>query len=241
MLVIGHKGAPAYEPENTLRGFAKALELGADMLELDVFVLATGQLMVAHDRHLDRTTNGHGLLVHHSYRELRKLDAGKGELIPTLQEVLDMVDRRVPLIIELKNTGASIAVADVLDDYITNHGWKPEQFIVSSFYHPELLSFRMQHAPHIPIAATTAVLPLNGAAFTESLQAQYLTPDIDFTDQSLVEDAHKRGLKVFVYTISSYEDTLLMRHLGVDGIITDAPDVSLAALASAERAGIRQE
>lgn len=230
----------AYEPENTLRSFSKALEMGADMIEFDVFLLPSGELVVFHDRHLDRTTDGHGLLVHHSFRELRKLDAGKGEKIPTLDEVLDLVDKRVPVIIEIKNTGAAQAVAQTIERYVQQSGWRYEQFIVSSFHHPQLYEFKHVHAPHVAVVASTAVVPLRYAAFVEDLQAIAITPDIEAIDQAFVDDAHRRGLKVFTWTIDSYEDTSLMQHLGVDAIFTNAPDVSRAALEAGADAGIRQ-
>lgn len=240
MLIIGHRGAMAYEPENTLRSIARAIDLGADMVEFDVHALPSGELMVFHDRALDRTTNGHGLLAHHSFRELRRLDAGMGERIPTLEEVLDLVGRRVPVVIELKNIGAARRTADVINRYVHERGWPPDRFIVSSFHHPELYEFKRQHAPDVAVVAPLATVPLRYAAFAEELQAFAITPDIDHISQELVDDAHRRGLKVFVYTIATYEDTLLMQQLGVDGVFSNAPDVSRAALTAGNGAGLRE-
>src|SRR5260221_725361 len=102
MLVFGHRGAMGYEPENTLRSFEKAIELGVTMIELDVFVLQDGSVVAIHDPVLNRTTNGNGIVTNKSLQEIKMLDAGKGEKIPTLQEVLDVVARRVRVNIELK-------------------------------------------------------------------------------------------------------------------------------------------
>ncbi len=239
MLLIGHRGAMAYEPENTLRSFARAIEMGVDMLEFDINILPSGELVAFHDRFLDRTTNGHGLLTHHSFRELRKLNAGKGEQIPTLEEVLDLIDTRLPVVIEIKNAGAGRAIASCIERYVEQRGWRYDQFTVCSFNHPELYEFKRQHAPHINVAASTASIPLKLAAFAHDLQAFCIVPDINFIDRALVDDAHQRGMKVFTYTIDSYEDTLLMRHLGVDGIFTNAPDVSRAALEADIEASLR--
>src|SRR5437763_13614314 len=87
--VVGHRGAMGHCPENTLASFARGLELGADWIELDVHLSRDGQLIVIHDETLDRTTNGHGLVKDHSLAELKQLDAGQGQAIPTLAEVLD--------------------------------------------------------------------------------------------------------------------------------------------------------
>ncbi len=110
MLCIGHRGAAGLEPENTLRSVRRALEVGADGIEIDVHCL-DGELVVIHDHSLNRTTNGAGALRHHTLAEARQLDAGKGERIPFLREVLDLVDRRALVNIELK--GARTAAPQV--------------------------------------------------------------------------------------------------------------------------------
>jgi glycerophosphoryl diester phosphodiesterase len=114
MKIIGHRGAFGYEPENTLRSIRRALELGVDMVEIDVFVLPSGEIILMHDDRVDRTTNGHGITLDLSFAILRQLDAGKGETIPTLQEVIELVDSRVPINIEIKNPGSAKPVAAVL-------------------------------------------------------------------------------------------------------------------------------
>ena len=99
---VGHRGAAGHEPENTLRSFRKALDLGADMVELDVHLCGTGELVVIHDETVDRTTDGSGSVRDMPFHELRGLDAGKGERIPTLREVLDLLEGRAGVNIELK-------------------------------------------------------------------------------------------------------------------------------------------
>jgi glycerophosphoryl diester phosphodiesterase len=232
MLLIGHRGAPAHEPENTLRSFDRAIAMGADMLEIDVHILPAGELVVFHDRSLDRTTNGKGMLLRQSFQDLRKLDAGNGERIPTLQEVLDVVDKRVPVVIEIKSSGAGRAVAECIEYYVKNRGWRYTQFLVCSFDHFQLHEFKTQHAPHIAIAASTASIPLELALFAEELQALAVVSDIDSINRAFVDDAHTRGLKVLTFTILTHDDTLLMHELGVDGIFTNELDVSRAALSS---------
>ena len=92
VLKIGHRGAMGYEPENTLASFGRAVGLGVDMVEMDVHVCRTGEVVVIHDVSVDRTTDGKGDVSGKSFKDLRKLDAGNGQRIPTLEEVLDLVD-----------------------------------------------------------------------------------------------------------------------------------------------------
>src|SRR5579862_6005632 len=93
LFCFGHRGAAGHEPENTLRSVRKALELGADGIEVDVYFV-DGKLVVIHDDTLNRTTNGRGRLAENTFDYLRSLDAGKGERIPTLEEIFDTVNRR---------------------------------------------------------------------------------------------------------------------------------------------------
>ncbi len=101
-LKIGHRGACGYEPENTLRSFKRALDLQVDMVEFDVYTLAGGEIVIIHDDKVNRTTNGHGYVLDKNFEEIRKLDAGQGEKIPTLEEALDLIDKKCQVNIELK-------------------------------------------------------------------------------------------------------------------------------------------
>jgi len=105
MLKIGHRGAAGYEPENTLRSFRKAIELGADMVECDLRLSKDRQIVIIHDRLVNRTTNGHGLVFRKTLSQLKNLDAGLGEKIPTLAEVLALVKGRCLINVEIKSRG----------------------------------------------------------------------------------------------------------------------------------------
>ena len=102
---IGHRGARAYEPENTLRGFKKAIELGVNAVELDVRKTKDDKVVVIHDAKVDRTTSGKGSVSELTLNEMKQLVTEKGEKVPTLEEALDFLDRKVKIIIELKETG----------------------------------------------------------------------------------------------------------------------------------------
>ena len=113
MLIIGHRGACGLEPENTLRSVQRAMDLGVDMVEIDIYE-HEGRLIVMHDETLDRTTNGVGKYSDYSLDHLRKLDAGKGERIPYLEEVIELTRDKVGLNIEIKGRG----VVPLLDQTI---------------------------------------------------------------------------------------------------------------------------
>jgi len=228
MLIIGHRGACGYEPENTLQSFARAIELGADMIELDVQVRRTGELVVIHDDTVDRTTNGHGRVTELSLEELRKLDAGQGERIPTLTEVFDLVDRRVPINVELKSPGVAEPVAKLISTYRTR-GWDSDRFIVSSFDHPELARFHGLQSD-ISIGALIGHLPIDLAKYAAELGAWSANCNREFLNSNFVADAHERGLKVFVFTVNDPRDIKNMAALGVDGIFTNFPDRARQAL-----------
>lgn len=130
---VGHRGAAGHEPENTLRSFRRAMELGADMVELDVHLCGSGELVVIHDETVDRTTDGTGEVAKMTLDEMRALDAGKGERIPTLQEVIDLATGRMDINIELKGLGTAGPALEHIEDAVDN-GWEISGFHASSFH-----------------------------------------------------------------------------------------------------------
>ena len=150
-LCIGHRGARGHAPENTLLSIDTGIRLGADMIEFDV-QRCEDELVVIHDPRLERTTNGEGRVAEVGLQYLRGLDAGKGQQIPTLREVLALVEARVTLNVEIKSAdGTGARIAAVLREAL-DEGWNSTQFLVSSFHLPELYEFK-QIAPDIPVAA----------------------------------------------------------------------------------------
>ena len=210
-----------HAPENTLLSVQKALEFGAPWIEVDVYAVA-GQLVVIHDHRLERTTNGKGYVVEQTLAYLRSLDAGEGQAIPTLAEVFDRVDRRAGINIELKGTDTATPVAELIKNSIVR-GWSYEQILVSSFNHPELHKLKALDR-RIRIGVLLYGVPLHYAACAEELGAFSIHLAIDFSTREWVDDARRRGLKVFVYTVNHPEDIARMRKLGVDGIVTDFPE-----------------
>lgn len=220
---IGHRGACGYEPENTLASFRKALKLDVDMIELDVYVCKSGEIVVIHDDKVDRTTDGNGYVIKKTFEELRELDAGKGEKIPTLIEVLDLINRKVKVNIELKGVKTAERISDIIEEYVNEKNWKYEDFQVSSFNHYELQKFKGLNS-NVKTGALVCGIPLGDAKFAEELGSYSVNPSLEFINKKFVDDAHKRKLKVFVYTVNDLDDIENMKKIGVDGIFSNFPD-----------------
>jgi glycerophosphoryl diester phosphodiesterase len=233
LLCIGHRGAMGHEPENTLRSIRKALALGSPCVEVDVYSV-DGHLVVFHDDRLERTTDGVGYLSEQSFEYLRSLDAGGGQRIPTLEEVCEVIDSRAGLNIELKGPGTAAPVVELVSNLIEN-GWHKDAFLVSSFNHRELLEVK-RLSQQIKLGALIKGLPVDDAKFAEDLDAFSVHLSLEFIDQRFVDDAHARGLKVYVYTVNHPEDISRMYQLGVDGVFTSFPERVLENYAQGERA-----
>ncbi len=223
MLRIGHRGACGYEPENTLRSFNRAVQLHVDMIELDVHVCRSGEIVVIHDSKVDRTTNGTGYVADKTLDELRTLDAGKGERLPALQEVLDLINRKVKVNIELKGTGTAKPVFQLLEKHVKESGWSYSDFLISSFNHDELQEFR-RLSKEFSIGVLTKDIPTGFVEFVERIGAYSVNVCIESITKELVDDARRRGIKVFVWTVDSIDDIGRMKSLGVDGICSNYPD-----------------
>ena len=229
MLCFGHRGARRHAPENTVGGVRKAIELGADWVEVDVYTVED-ELIVIHDDRLERTTNGTGYVLEQTLEHLRSLDAGDGQPIPMLDEIFDAARGprgTVGINIELKGPGAAAAVVELVEARM-RAGWPADGVLVSSFNHRELREVR-RRAPELRRGALLVGLPVTNAAFAEDLGAWSVHPSIDFLDEAFVTDAHRRGLKVIPFTVNHPDDIDRMFGLGVDGVFTDYPERVVAA------------
>jgi glycerophosphoryl diester phosphodiesterase len=218
---FGHRGAAGHEPENTLRSVRRALELGADGVEVDVR-LADGRLVVIHDATLQRTTNGRGRVAGKSFDYLRTLDAGQGERIPTLDEVFETVDRRAVLNIELKGKGAAAPVAAMIDAHV-KRGCPEEKILVSAFDHGQLADIKRRR-PQTRVGALLDKAPCDLARIAGDLEAWSVNPSLRRVTPAFVERAHQLGLKVIVYTVNEAADLARMEAMGVDGVFSDFPE-----------------
>lgn len=220
---IGHRGAMGYEPENTLKSFKKALKLNVDIIELDVHVCKSGELVVIHDEKVDRTTNGKGYVAEKTLKELRNLDAGSGEKIPTLVEVLNLIKKKAKINIELKGPKTAKPVYEVIEDFTKNKRCIYNDFIISSFYPSELKEFQKLN-PKIKIGILIEKNPAPFIELAATSGADSINISMKFTNQELIKSAHNLGLKVYVWTVNSPKDIKRMKDMGVDAIFSNFPD-----------------
>ena len=216
-VVIGHRGAAGLAPENTLKGFKLAERLGAHAVELDV-QLVEHRLAVFHDATLERTTNGTGRLEGKSWREIQALDAGEGQSVPELVDVLAVLDARTGINIELKGKGTGLALAQFLKRQPC-----PHPLLVSSFHQSELAAFRAANTQ-----ANIGLLVAKRDASTSRQAAQLNVWSVHLHDRLATPDhianllAH--GFQVLVYTVNSQARAAELRSMGARGVFTDFPD-----------------
>ncbi len=222
MLTIGHRGAAGLEPENTLRSFQRAIALGCDMVELDVHVCKTGEVVVIHDATVNRTTNGRGQVADLTLAELKKLDAGKGEHIPTLEEVLRLCAGKTQVNVELKGEGTADGVAALVHQLCSSGEVKEENVLISSF-HQDLLRRYRRLRPESKIG-TLFWWPWGWTKRAQEVQACAVHPLHKRVTKKLIMRAHENDWKVFPWTVDVPGGINRLRSIGVDGIITNYPD-----------------
>ena len=222
--VIGHRGAAGLEPENTLRSVRRAVELGVDRVEVDVRVSRDGRLVIMHDETVDRTTNGHGYVSELTFDELRSLDAGMGEKIPTLEEILKFTMGKVKLEIELKVPEATEPTIQLIEELNAE-----KDVIVISFIH-ELLERVHDLNPNIKTGALFFEVPKDILHRAQKVHAGSIHIYYRNVDSELVKEAHRSGLEVAVWNPNRIEEMREMIGLGVDAIGSDRPDILIQLL-----------
>ena len=217
MLKIGHRGAKGYKPENTLASFAKAIELNVDAIELDVHLSSDGEIMVIHDETLNRTTTKTGFVSDYSASELKKLG------IPTLEEVILLVNRRCVINIEIKEATATPKVLQLIEKWVTEQHWKYIQFQISSF-NWEALSMVSKINSKIAIGVLAEASIEKALAFAIQIKAHSINPYYKLLNSENVNLIHSNGFKIYTWTVNTPEDLIFVKSLKVDGIISDFPD-----------------
>lgn len=225
LFCIAHRGGPIISehtsPENSLEAIERSLALGVDAIEIDIW-LVDGELWVTHDRRLGRQIPGSGLLTQKTRNEISHLTLENDEPIPTLTQVLSLIGDRALLNIEIKGQHCVPALIKTLTQYSHDHQVSLEQYIVSSFDHRQLHQL-LQQAPQIKRGVLIEGIPLDYAQCCDALRAYSFNTHISFLSQELIDDARKRGLKNWVYTVNHADDWEWMLKLGVDGVFTDKP------------------
>ncbi|MEJ2583866.1 MAG: glycerophosphodiester phosphodiesterase family protein [Robiginitalea sp.] len=212
-----------YETENTLASVEKALELGVDMIEVDVFQIQSGEIAVFHDERVDRLTNGGGQIEEYNYFDMKRLILDGGHRIPIMQDVLKLVDHRVPINIELKGEGTAGSIHKITSVYSEKQGWKPDQFLISSFNWDELRSYR-KLSPVGRIAVLTEGDPLEALEVAAELKAEAINPQHTQLNAENVAKIHEAGYKVYTWTVNDPVEFQRLVSIGVDGVFSDFPD-----------------
>lgn len=244
-LVFAHRGGRGLAPENTLTVFQQAVELGVDVLELDIRATRDGELVVIHDKLVDRTTDGTGPVAEKTLREIRRLDAGyrwtadggrtfpfrgRGIQIPTLREVFDNFP---DTLINIEPKHADPAPAKPLCGLIREFG-RADRVIVGSFHDRVLEDFR-RVCPEVATSASPAEASVFLARYqlglednyTPEMQALQIPPKIggvEIVTEGYLAAARRSNLQVHVWTVNKTEDMRRLIGIGVDGIMTDYPD-----------------
>lgn len=222
-LVIGHRGAMGHETENTLASIQKALDLGVNMIEIDVFKIQSGEIVVFHDDKLDRLSNATGNIEEYNMFDLNQVILNGNHKIPMLQDVLKLIDNKARLNIELKGANTADRVNFITDFYIKEHGWTLDSFLISSFNWDELRAMRKLNAT-IPIAILTADNPSAAIPIANELNAEAINPNFKQLTRENNLEIQEAGFKIYVWTVNEPEDIMAMKRFGVDGIITNYPE-----------------
>lgn len=223
ILKIGHRGAKGHIAENTLESIQKALDLGIDAIEIDVHRCNSGEIVVIHDFTLDRTTNGSGEVAKRAWEELKSLKVEEYFRIPLLTEVLDLIEGKCSINIELKGLNTATGTSEIIQDYIEKGSWKYQDFIVSSFQKNELFQMR-QLDEKVPLGILSKASVSEAIELGKLLNAQAIHPSLGIITRDSVQNSHQAGFKVNVWTANEPDDISRMKDFGVDGIISDFPD-----------------
>lgn len=223
ILNIGHRGAIGFEPENTLPSFQKALDLNVDGIELDVHVCKTGELIVIHDFTVDRTTNGSGAISELSLSDIKSLRINDEIEVPTLEEVLDLVDKRCLVNIELKGRHTAKPVSHLIEKYILESDYSYDDFIVSSFQREEL-EMMCGINPNVPLGILTQASVNQALEWANAFSAKAIHPHFSLLTEHNVQNAQAQGFKVYTWTINETEDIERIKTYNINGIITDFPE-----------------
>jgi len=226
ILIVGHAGGKKTGPENSLKAFKKAIDLKAEFIEFDVRISKDNQIVIIHDPDTLSSTGTPGLVKDKTLQELKNLDIGGGEKIPTFREVLELTDNRINLLLHINVSNIEKQIVNLLREY-----QYVENTIVSCMVNKFLFKYRLLE-PHLKLAALVNIhfeennfpsWEIRKKLIDDALESKFyaINPEYHLVDNQFVAYAHQRNLKVFPWTVNEKEDILSMIDIGVDGIITD--------------------
>jgi glycerophosphoryl diester phosphodiesterase len=220
-LVVGHRGIGKTAPENTLLSFKKAIKVGCDRTELDVFLTKDKQIVCIHDPYLGRISDGKGYVDKKTLKEIRQMHCKENQKIPNLQDVIDICKGKIDIQIELKGEGTPKKVNDIiLKNNISNN------VVVTSFY-PKLLKEFKKINPKIKAGILFRNINNDIWKLVKSINLEYICPQASKTTKEIVEKPHKHKLRVYTWHTNSKGLGKRLIKYGVDDIGTDFPEIFL--------------
>ncbi len=216
---IGHRGAAGYEFGNSIASILKAIDCQVDFVEIDVQITKDGKLVVFHDHSLDKLTNGNGLLIDHSLEQLQSLRLNNGEQIITFEYLCNFcAEKKVKLLVDLKNDDIVSESISILSHYFSN-----TDFIISSFYHTQLLSIKEKNSQII-----TSIIfegcPVDIEDFIFKTKADYISLGFESVTRKIINKIQKVDKKVLLWTVDNPFDIAHAISMNPDGIISNFPD-----------------
>jgi glycerophosphoryl diester phosphodiesterase len=236
--IIGHRGACAYAPENTLESIRTAYEMGVKWVELDVKLTADSVPILFHDDDLDRTTNGHGAVAQTRWRDIQDLEAGSwfsegfaGIRVPTLEETLDvLMHYKMGVNLEIKPcAGREVETAESMLDLLTQSWDERDNILISSFSHVSLETTKDMAEDFPRALLLDDEWPKNWLEIAEYLEVPIINIS-NSCNREQVELVIDSGRQVFVYTVDDPQRAKQLRQWGVDGVFTNDPDAITPAL-----------
>jgi glycerophosphoryl diester phosphodiesterase len=225
-MIVGHRGAAGHAPENTLLSFQAAIDLKCDKVEMDVHLTKDGEAVVIHDKDVNRTTNGKGLVKSKTLAEIRELDCAKGQKIPTLQEVVNICKGKIPLVVELKAKNTPKIVNQIL----TGNQIIDSSLVIS--FDSKLIKEIKKINPEVKTGflfdtRIYKLFPFLLWRLVKKIKADYVCPEHSLISKNFVKKLHKLNFKIHTYTVNDAKIGEKFKKFGVDQIATDFPKLFL--------------
>jgi len=214
MEIIAHRGASFLYGENTLKSIKKAMGMKADWIEMDIRITKDSHPVIIHDDSIDRTTNGQGKVKDINLAEIKQFDAGSGESIPHLKEVLTLVNAKIPLILDLKVPNSINIILNHLQDYDL------EKIMIASFYHDQLLKIKEKKS-ELKTGVIFNCRPVKSHELALNCKCEYMFPHKNYVNSKMVDQAHQNQIKIYPWVIDYSYELKDLNTIGVDGIVTN--------------------
>lgn len=225
VLVVGHRGSMGTEPENTIRGFKKALDFGVDLVEFDVRMARDGKLVVIHNPRVDKTTNGRGKVRDFLFKDLRNLDAGQGEKIPTLGETVNLLKKLpIKMMLEIKEPDT----AEKVVSFIKREGIQDRVLVVS--FRPKVIKRIKEKDPSIMAGIIFFKFLGTALPLVKKLNADFACVYHLMLNKRTVKKFHNNNVLINAWPVNKPRDIKRMMKLEVDMITSNYPDRVLSAL-----------